>query len=93
MTPYVLFAIIRLSHPEPWKLGEGGDTMNRYTIARNIEALCIEQNISVEVLAEAINKSPRQTSRYRSGACKNIPYDTLVAMANALHTSVTDLLS
>ena len=67
--------------------------MDRFTIADNICRLCQEQQITVEALAEAIGKSPRQVNRYRSGQCKNIPIDTLSAIAGALHTSVSVLTS
>ena len=67
--------------------------MDRFRIADNICRLCQEQNVSIEALAEAIGKSPRQVSRYRSGQCKMIPFETLSAIAEILNTSIYFLLS
>ena len=67
--------------------------MDRFRIADNICRLCQEQNMSIEALAEAIGKSPRQVSRYRSGQCKMIPFETLSAIAETLNTSISFLLS
>lgn len=66
--------------------------MDRYTIARNICRLCEEQQICVEQLAEMIGKSTRQINRYRNGQCKTIPLDVLNALADALHTTIPELL-
>ena len=67
--------------------------MDRFRIADNICRLCQEQNVSIEALAEAIGKSPRQVSRYRRGQCKMIPFETLSAIAEILNTSISFLLS
>lgn len=66
--------------------------MDRYTIARNICRLCEEQQICVEQLAEMIGKSTRQMNRYRNGQCKTIPLDVLNTLADALHTTIPELL-
>lgn len=67
--------------------------MDMQKIAENICRLCKEQHISVDVLAERIDKSPRQVNRYRNGQCKNISLKTLASIADALNTSITVLLS
>lgn len=67
--------------------------MDRFKVADNICRLCQEQNISTEDLAEAIGKSPRQVSRYRSGQCRAISFETLSAIAEALNTHISVLLS
>ena len=69
---------------EPWKLGEGGDHMDQYIFADNLCRLCRKKHISVEQLAEAIGKSPRQINRYRNGQCRNISLVTLNLIAEAL---------
>lgn len=78
---------------ESWKLGEGGEQMDKHNIADNICRLCREKNVSVEALAESIGKSPRQVNRYRNGQCENIPIETLSAIADTLDTTIADLLS
>ena len=86
------YVIIILSL-ESWKLDEGGEDMNRYTLAEKIVRLCKEQHMSVTAFAEAIGKSPRQVNRYRSGACKNIPIETLSKIATVLDVCISELLS
>lgn len=66
--------------------------MHQYDIADNLCRLCKEQHISVNELAGAIGKSPRQINRYRNGQCKNIPFDTLTKIAEVLHVSLAELL-
>ena len=93
MTSHVVSVKMILSALEPWKLGEGGDAMDKYILAENMCRLCKEQNISVEQLAELIGKSPRQVNRYRNGQSDAIPFTVISAIADALHTSPARLLS
>ena len=79
--------------PNPWKLGEGGDYMYHFIFADNLARLCKEQGCSVNALARAIGKSPRQVNRYRNGQCENISLKTLAKIAAVLDVSITDLLS
>ena len=67
--------------------------MYQYLFAENLCRLCKEQHISVNTLAEAIHKSPRQVNRYRNGQCENLSLQTLVKIADVLHVSIADLLS
>lgn len=67
--------------------------MNNYVIADNICKFCQQKQITVEQLAEAIGKSPRQVNRYRNAQCKNISFSTLSKIADALKISVTELVS
>ena len=78
---------------EPWELGEGGENMYQYTFADNLCKLCKEQNITVDELAYAIEKSPRQINRYRNGQCKNLSLNTIIKIATVLNVSIQDLLS
>lgn len=86
--------IVLLKHCplDPWKLGEGGDSMDQFILADNLCRLCRQKHISVENLAEAIGKSPRQVNRYRNGQCKNISIVTLKQLADALDVPLADLL-
>ena len=97
MTAHVVFgiliALMHFSHLDPWKLGEGGEQMSQYVFADNLCRLCKERNISVNDLADAIGKSPRQINRYRNGQCKNIPLASLEDIARVLQVSVAELLS
>lgn len=62
-----------------------------YTFSDNLCRICKKQQISIDTLAEAIGKSPRQISRYRNGQCKNISLDTLIKIASVLNVSLSDL--
>ena len=55
--------------------------MYQYIFANNLCRICRDRNISIEALAEAIDKSPRQVSRYRSGQCENISLKTMESAA------------
>ena len=95
MTSYVLFAIINVLiygiHPDPWKLGEGGEFMYQQIFADNLCRLCKEQHISTTEFAERIDKSTRQVNRYRNGQCENISLSTLTKIADVLNVSITEL--
>lgn len=67
--------------------------MYQYTFADNLCRLCKEQQVSVNELADAIGKSPRQVNRYRNGQCENISLDTVEKIAFALHVSIAQLFS
>lgn len=67
--------------------------MYQYIIADNLCRLCREQHISVNQLAEAIDKSPRQVNRYRNGQCENISLSTLLKISKVLHVSLFELLT
>ena len=75
----------------PWRLGEGGVNMYQYKFAENLCRICKERHISVNELAEKIEKSPRQVNRYRNGQCENVSLNTLAKIASVLHISITDL--
>ena len=77
---------------DPWKLGEGGVIMYQYKFADNLCRLCKEQHISVNELADKIQKSPRQVNRYRNGQCENLSLETLGKIASVLNVSITELL-
>lgn len=66
--------------------------MYQYHFADNLCRLCQERHISVDQLADAIEKSPRQVNRYRNGQCKNIPTGTLLKIAEVLQVSPVELL-
>ena len=66
--------------------------MYRYVFADNLCRLCKEKQISVNSLAEAIDKSPRQISRYRNGQCENLSLATLYKIARLLDVNISDLL-
>ena len=78
-------------NPDPWKLGEGGDTMYQYIFADNLCRLCMENHISINELAEKIDKSPRQINRYRNGQCEYLSFRTLDKIASVLNISIADL--
>jgi transcriptional regulator with XRE-family HTH domain len=65
--------------------------MDQYIIAENLCQLCKERHISVNALAEAIGKSPRQVNRYRNGQFQHISLDTLAKIADVLHVNVAKL--
>ena len=88
-----MLVLICATQSEPWKLGEGGAHMYQYTFADNLCRLCEEKHISINELADKINKSPRQINRYRNGQCENISLKTLSKIANVLDVSIIDLLS
>lgn len=67
--------------------------MYQNIFADNLCRLCKEQHISVNELAEIIDKSPRQVSRYRNRQCENITLSTLSKIADVLHVSLAELLS
>ena len=66
--------------------------MYQYTFADNLCRICKERQISVNELADAIGKSPRQINRYRNGQCENISLGTLAKIASVLNVSLTQLL-
>jgi DNA-binding Xre family transcriptional regulator len=90
--PYDIIVLIYNIHLDSWQLDEGGVHMYQYKFADNLCRLCKEQHISVEELADKIEKSPRQVSRYRNGQCGNLSLSTLAKIATALNVSITDLL-
>ena len=65
--------------------------MYHYIFADNLCRLCKERQISVEELADRIDKSPRQINRYRNGQCENISLQTLAKIATELDVSIADL--
>lgn len=65
--------------------------MSQYTFADNLCRICKEKKISVNVLAEAIGKSPRQINRYRNGQCRNLPIETLEKISHVLKVSMDEL--
>ena len=67
--------------------------MDQFIFADNLCRLCRQKRISVEKLAEAIEKSPRQINRYRNGQCKNISLATLSKSAAALDVDLADLFT
>ncbi len=66
--------------------------MHPYEFADNLCRLCKEQHISVNQLADAIEKSPRQVNRYRNGQCENISLQTSLKIAEVLQVSLNELL-
>lgn len=87
----IIFLLVYKIPLDPWRLGEGGGYMYRYTFAENLCRLCKERQISVNELAEKIEKSPRQISRYRNGQCGTISLDTLAKIASVLQVQIADL--
>ena len=67
--------------------------MDQFIFADNLCRLCRQKKISVEQLAEAIEKSPRQINRYRNGQCKNISLATLSKIAAVLDVDLADLFT
>ena len=67
--------------------------MYQYIFADNLCRFCKEKQISINELAYAIEKSPRQIARYRNGQCENISLRTIAKISTALHVSIKDLLS
>ena len=67
--------------------------MDQFIFADNLCRLCRQKRISVEKLAEAIEKSPRQINRYRNGQCKNISLATLSKIAAAQDVDLADLFT
>ena len=67
--------------------------MDQFIFADNLCRLCRQKKISVEKLAEAIEKSPRQINRYRNGQCKNISLATLSKIAAVLEVDLADLFT
>ena len=67
--------------------------MDQFIFADNLCRLCRQKRISVEKLAEAIEKSPRQINRYRNGQCKNISPAPLSKIAAALDVDLADLFT
>ena len=65
----------------------------QYIFAENLCRLCDKQHISINELAEAIGKSPRQISRYRNGQCAHLSLDTMEKIAEALQVHLNELLS
>lgn len=66
--------------------------MYQYIFAENLCRLCKEQHISINELADKIEKSPRQINRYRNGQCENLSLSTLAKIANVLGVGITELL-
>lgn len=67
--------------------------MYQYIFANNLCRICRDRNISIEAFAEAIDKSPRQVSRYRSGQCENISLKTMESAASFLGVSLSELVT
>ena len=67
--------------------------MDQFIFADNLCRLCRQKKISVEKLAEAIEKSPRQINRYRNGQCKNISLATLSKIAAVFDVDLADLFT
>ena len=65
----------------------------QYIFAENLCRLCKEKHISIEELADALDKSPRQINRYRNGQCTSISLDTLEKIAFKLDIPVSLLFS
>ena len=65
--------------------------MYQYIFADNLCRLCKEQHISVNELADKIEKSPRQINRYRNGQCEHLSLGTLAKIADVLGVRVGDL--
>ena len=65
--------------------------MYQYLFADNLCRLCKEKHISVNELADAIEKSPRQVNRYRNGQCENLSLSTIAKIAKVLDVSITEL--
>ena len=65
--------------------------MYQYHFADNLCRLCKEKHISVEELADAIEKSPRQVSRYRNGQCENLSLRNIAKIAKVLDVSISEL--
>lgn len=53
-------------------------------INENIYSLRKQQNMSLEELGKKIGTSRQTIQRYESGEIKNIPYEKICALANAL---------
>ena len=67
--------------------------MYHHNFAENLCRICKEKHISVEMLAEAIGKSPRQINRYRNEQCRDIPLSVVEEIASFLEVSPAELLS
>ena len=67
--------------------------MYQYIFADNLCRLCKEKHISVEELADAIGKSPRQVNRYRNGQCENLSLRTIAKIAEVLNVSIAELFT
>lgn len=67
--------------------------MFQYIFAENLCRICTEKHISINQLADSIEKSPRQISRYRNAQCENLSLGTIEKIAQVLQVSVVDLLS
>ena len=65
--------------------------MDQYLFAENLCRLCKEKHISVNELADAIEKSPRQVNRYRNGQCENLSLRTIGKIAKVLDVSIAEL--
>lgn len=57
----------------------------------NLCRLCKEKHISVNELADAIEKSLRQVNRYRNGQCENLSLSTIAKIAKVLDVSIAEL--
>lgn len=67
--------------------------MYQYIFANNLCRICQKKHISIEELAEAIGKSPRQVSRYRSGQCDNLSLKTMEKTAVFLDVALSELIA
>ena len=67
--------------------------MYQYLFADNVCRLCKEKHISVEELADAIGKSPRQVNRYRNRQCENLSLRTIAKIAEVLNVSIAELFT
>lgn len=61
-------------------------------MAQRIKELRIKNNKTLLQLAEAIGVSEGTVQRYESGNIRNLKYDTIVALANALNTTPAYLM-
>ena len=66
--------------------------MYQYLFADNLCKLCKEKHISVNELADAIEKSPRQVSRYRNGQCENLSLRTIAKIAKVWNNQNSHIL-
>ena len=61
-------------------------------MVQRIKELRIKNNKTLLQLAEAIGVSEGTVQRYESGNIRNLKYDTIVALADALHTTPAHLM-
>ena len=59
-------------------------------IGKNIRKIRKSRNMTLEQVGNLVGLPKQTIQRYESGAIKNIPYDKLISIANALHCSGAD---